>query len=211
MMTFIQKFLDKLDIYAIVLVYPNTGDTMDIGAKLRMLRGNMTLTELAKRADVDKAIVSKIETGKMTGTVECHKRLAEVFGLKLSEFYAFMEDEKPEPAELHPGNAKTDVYSEFLEILTTIPLAKKMLPTFITLKPAEEQYLEETVKKVERFIYVLEGSIDITVEGKVYHLKGPNGAEKGDSIYSTSQLRHTLKNTGPTVARALCVSSPPVL
>ncbi|HQQ06886.1 MAG TPA: XRE family transcriptional regulator [Candidatus Omnitrophota bacterium] len=211
MMIILQIFLDKFVICAIFLVYPNIGDTMDIGAKLKMLRGNMTLTELAKRADVDKAIVSKIETGKMTGTVECHRRLAEVFGLKLSEFYAFMEDEKPEPAELHPGNAKTDVYLEFLEILTTIPLAKKMLPTFVTLKPCEEQYLEETIKKVERFIYVLEGEIDITVESKTYHLKGPNGSEKGDSIYSSSQLRHTLKNSGSRVARALCVSSPPVL
>jgi mannose-6-phosphate isomerase-like protein (cupin superfamily) len=187
------------------------GDTMDIGAKLKMLRGNMTLTELAKRSDVDKAIVSKIETGKMTGTVECHRRLAEVFGLKLSEFYAFMEDEKPEPAELHPGSAKTDVYLEFLEILTTIPLAKKMLPTFITLKPGEEQYLEETIKKVERFIYVIDGDITVTVEGKAYNLKKESGVEKGDSIYSTSQLRHTIKNVGASQARALCVSSPPVL
>jgi len=184
---------------------------MDIGSKLKMLRGNMTLTELAKRSDVDKAIVSKIETGKMTGTVECHRKLAEVFGLKLSEFYAFMEDEKPEPAEFHPGSAKTDVYLSFLEILTTIPLAKKMLPTFITLKPGEEQYLEETIKKVERFIYTIEGELNVTVDNKTYSLKKDSGIEKGDSLYSTSQLRHTIKNTGPTQARAICVSSPPVL
>lgn len=184
---------------------------MDIGSKLKMLRGNMTLTELAKRADVDKAIVSKIETGKMTGTVECHRKLADVFGLKLSEFYAFMEDEKPEPAELHPGDAKTDVYLSFLEILTTIPLAKKMLPTFITLKAGEEQYLEETIKKVERFIYIIDGQIDITVDGKTYNIKKDPNIEKGDSLYSTSQLRHTLKNTGTGQARVICVSSPPVL
>jgi transcriptional regulator with XRE-family HTH domain len=184
---------------------------MDIGAKLKLLRGNMTLTELARRSDVDKAIVSKIESGKMTGTVECHRKLAEVFGLKLSEFYAFMEDEKPEPAEFREGNAKSDVYQEFLEILTTIPLAKKMLPTFIALKPGESQYLEETLKKVERFIYILNGEIDITVEGQTYHLKKDSGAEKGDSLYSASMQRHTVKNTGNTIARALCISSPPVL
>jgi transcriptional regulator with XRE-family HTH domain len=184
---------------------------MNIGDKLKLLRGNMTLTELAKRAGVDKAIVSKIETGKMTGTVECHKKLAEVFGLKLSEFYAFMEDEKPEPAEFRQANTKTDVYLEFLEILTTIPLAKKMLPTFITLKPGEAQYLEETIKKVERFLYILVGEIEITVEGKTYQLKKNPNTEKGDSLYSSSQVRHVLKNTGSDTARILCVSSPPVL
>jgi len=184
---------------------------MDIGAKLKLLRGNMTLTELAKRSDVDKAIVSKIESGKMTGTVECHRKLAEVFGLKLSEFYAYMEDEKPEPAEFHAGSAKTDVYQEFLEILTTIPLAKKMLPTFVTLKPGEEQHLEETIKKVERFIYVLSGEIDVTMEGKTYKLKKDPAIDQGDSLYSTSMQRHKIKNTGPAVARALCISAPPVL
>jgi transcriptional regulator with XRE-family HTH domain len=184
---------------------------MDIGAKLRLLRGNMTLTELARRADVDKAIVSKIESGKMTGTVECHRKLAEVFGLKLSEFYAFMEDEKSEPAEFREGKSKSDVYQEFLEILTTIPLAKKMLPTFISLKPGEQQHLEETLKKVERFIYILEGEINVTVEGKTYTLKKDGACEKGDSLYSASLQRHTLKNSGAAIACALCISSPPVL
>ncbi len=184
---------------------------MNIGAKLKLLRGNMTLTELARRSGVDKAIVSKIESEKMNGTVECHKKLAEVFGLKLSEFYAFMENEKPEPAEFHPADAKTDVYQEFLEILTTIPLAKKMLPTFITLKPGEQQYLEETLKKVERFIYLLEGEIDVTVEGNTYHLKKDTQSEKGDSLYSSSIKRHVVKNSGPAVAKLLCISSPPVL
>ncbi len=184
---------------------------MDIGAKLKLLRGNMTLTELAKRSDVDKAIVSKIESGKMQGTVECHGKLAAVFGLKLSEFYAFMENEKLEPAEFHGGDDKSDVYLNFLEILTTIPLAKKMLPTFVTLKPGESQYLEETIKKVERFIYVLDGAMEVIVEGKNYQLKKSSGSEKGDSLYSTSQMRHTLKNTSSSVTRALCISSPPVL
>ena len=184
---------------------------MDIGSKLKLLRGNMTLTELAKRSDVDKAIVSKIESGKMTGTVECHRKLAEVFGLQLSEFYAYMENELPEPAEFRAGNVKQDIYLEFLEILTTIPLAKKMLPTFISLKPGESQYLEETIKKVERFIYVLDGEMEVSMEGKTYRLKKDLHAEKGDSLYSTSLQRHTLKNTGSSVARALCISSPPVL
>jgi transcriptional regulator with XRE-family HTH domain len=204
-------FFCLLQMFVLVSVRLHQGVRMDIGAKLKLLRGNMTLTELAKRSGVDKAIVSKIESGKMTGTVECHRKLAEVFGLKLSEFYAFMEDEKPEPAEFREGKAISDVYQDFLEILTTIPLAKKMLPTFVSLKPGETQYLEETLKKVERFIYILNGEIDVIVEGKTYHLKKDGVCEKGDSLYSASLQRHTLKNTGSGVACALCISSPPVL
>ena len=184
---------------------------MDVGKKLKLLRGNMTQAELARRSGVDKAIVSKIESGKMPGTVECHKKIAEVFGLKLSELYAYLENEKPEPAEFHSGDSKTDFYQDFLEILTTVPLAKRMLPTFITLQPKEEKFLEETLKKVERFIIIIEGEIEIGIDSKVYSLKKESNSEQGDSLYSTSSARHRIKNIGDSVARALCVNSPPVL
>lgn len=184
---------------------------MELGQKLKLLRGNMTQAELAKRSGIDKAIISKIESGKMSGTIECHRKLAEVFGLKLSELYAYLEQEKPEPVEFHPANSKTDIYQNFLEILTTIPLSKKMLPTFITLKPGEEKYLVKTIKPVERFIIVMEGKVKIGLDGKAYNLKKEPDSEQGDSLYSTSSDRHTIKNSGNSVARLLCVSCPPVL
>ena len=185
---------------------------MELGDKLRLLRGNMTQAELANRSGVDKAIISKIESGKMSGTVECHSKLSEVFGLKLSELYACLEEEKPAPAEFHSGqNGKTDSYQDFLEIITSIPLSKKMLPTFITLKPQEEKFLEETLKKVERFIILIDGEVEIEIENNIYRLKRESNSQKGDSLYSRSPKRHRIKNTGNSVALALCVSAPPVL
>lgn len=184
---------------------------MELGKKLRLLRGNMTQAELSRLSGVDKAIISKIESDKMPGTIESHKRLAGVFGLKLSEFYAYLEEEKPKLVEMHSGNHKTDVYQDFLEILTTIPLAKKMLPTFITLQPKEEKFLEETHKDVERFIIIIEGEIELEIEGKVYQLKKGSNCKQGDSLYSTSPKRHRIKNIGNIAALAVCVSSPPVL
>jgi transcriptional regulator with XRE-family HTH domain len=184
---------------------------MEIGEKIKLLRRNMTQADLSQRSGIDKAIISKIENGKMRGTMDCHKKLAEVFGLKLSEFYAYLEEEKTQPAQMHRGDAKTDVYQGFLEILTNVPLSKKMLPTFITLKPGQEMFLEEIIKKVERFIYVISGNIDIEVENKTYSLKKDAGLEKGDSLYSTSSRRHQIKNTGDVEAKVLCISAPPVL
>jgi len=184
---------------------------MEKGEKFRQLRGNLTQDDLASRSGVDKAIISKIESGKMVGTVECHKKLAEVFGLKLSELYAYLENGKPDPAEVHSGKLKTDYYQDFFEILTSIPLNKRMLPTFMTLKPSEEKYLEETVKKAERFIMVLEGSIEIQIDEKTYKLTKDEKSEHGDSIYSNSSKRHRIKNIGNSTAKALCISSPPIL
>jgi len=184
---------------------------MEIGQKIRVLRGNMTQDELSQRSGIDKAIISKIENGKMPGTIESHRKLAKVFGLKLSALYAYLEEEKIDLVEFHAGNSKTDVYQNFLEIITSLPLSKKMLPTCLELKPNEERHLEETLKKAERFIIMLEGEMEVEIEEKIYKLKKDPAAEKGDSIYSNSPERHRLKNTGSSVARALCISSPPVL
>ncbi|MFC1658445.1 helix-turn-helix domain-containing protein [Candidatus Omnitrophota bacterium] len=182
-----------------------------IGEKIKLLRGYMTQEELARRVGVDKAIISKIETGKMMGSFDCHRKLAQVFGLKLSELYAYFEQEKPELVEFRPGSSKTDLYQNFLEILTSFPLSKRILPTFIKLKPGEDKFLESTLKKVDRFIIALEGEIEIDVEGNIYHLKKDPNHDKGDSLYSKSQKRHKIKNIGNSVAKALCISSPPVL
>lgn len=184
---------------------------MNIGEKLKNLRGNMSQAELSRRSGVDKAILSKIENGKMPGTVDCHKKLASCFGLKLSEFYAYLEETKIEPAKFHPSNKKTDVYQNFLEILTDIPLSKRMLPTFITLNAGEEKQLVETLKEVERFIIITEGKIKIRIEEKVYTLEKKQGQEKGDSLYSTSPKEHNIKNVGDKKACAICISCPPVL
>jgi transcriptional regulator with XRE-family HTH domain len=184
---------------------------MTQGDKFKLLRGNMTQAELAKRSDVDKAIISKIESGKMPGTVESHRKIAQVFGLKLSELYAYLEDGRPEQIEFRSGDSKTDTYQDFLEILSSLPLSKKMLPTFITLKPGEEKFLEETTRRSERFIIILEGEIEIETSGKTYKLKKLANLEKGDNIYSKSLQRHRIKNTGSRIARALCISSPPIL
>lgn len=182
-----------------------------LGKKIRFLRGNMTQEELSRRLGVDKAIISKIETGKMLGSFECHRKLAEVFGLKLSELYAYFEREKAELVEFRSGNSKTDSYQNFLEILTGFPLSKKILPTLITLKSAEEKFLEQTLKKVERFVIILQGEIEVEIENKIYRLKKESNLNKGDSLYSRSLKRHKIKNPGSSTALALCISCPPVL
>lgn len=184
---------------------------MDIGKKIKLLRGNMTQAELANASGIDKAIISKIENGHMSGTLESHQKIAKVFGLKLSEFYAYLEDQENDPAEFHSASSKTDTYQDFLEIITNIPLAKKMLPVLISIKPKEEKILEETVKNAERFIYILEGQVEILIETKTYKLKKLPQNEKGDSLYSLSNKTHKITNTGINLARLLCISAPPIL
>jgi mannose-6-phosphate isomerase-like protein (cupin superfamily) len=122
-----------------------------------------------------------------------------------------MERHEGSPVEVHPGDKKDTTYGNFLEIITSIPLSKRMLPVVMTLKKNESRFLEETMKKVEWFIMLLEGEVQVDIEGKSYRLLHREGANKGDSMYSMSSKKHILKNTGSGPAKVLCVSSPPVL
>lgn len=125
---------------------------MEINKGLKKLRGSMTQSELSKISGVDKAIISKIESGKMSGTLACHKKIAEALGLKLSEFYHCLEDGKFHTAEFCPGHEKrVGTYPDFMEVLTNLPFSKKLLPSIITLQPLERISLAETDKEVERF------------------------------------------------------------
>lgn len=184
---------------------------MVLSKKLKNLRGSMSQAELARRAGVDKAIISKIESGKMAGTVDCHKKVASALGLTLSELYAYLEEKQTGNVEFRSGLSHSDRYGDFLEILTEIPLSKKMLPTFITLKPKQTCDLEESVKDVERFIIIIEGEVQVSIDKTVYSLKKENRSSKGDSLYSRDASRHQLKNTGTQTASLLCISAPPVL
>ena len=67
-----------------------------IGARLRSLRRaqKVRLVELAKASGVDTATISRIETGKMSGTLESHIKLATALGYKLTELYAGIEEDK---------------------------------------------------------------------------------------------------------------------
>jgi len=189
----------------------NAEKDLQIGAKLKLLRGNMTQAELSHRSGIDKAIISKIESGKMAGTIDCHRKLAEVFGLKLSGLYAFLEDEEQEPAEFRPGSQQSALSQDCLQILTAIPLAKKILPAFITLKPFEERSLAESGKQGERFIIILEGEAEIEIGGGTYKLRKETEHEKGDSLYSLSAQKYRIRNTGAADAKLLIVTSPPSL
>ena len=53
----------------------------------------------------------------------------------------------------------------------------------------------------QEFVYVVEGAIELSYDGRTYRL------EKGDSAYLSSSLPHTFHGLGETVARMLAVVS----
>jgi transcriptional regulator with XRE-family HTH domain len=180
---------------------------LKIGERIRELRKGkkITLIELSARTGVAQATLSRIETGTMIGTVESHQKIAEALGTTLSELYAGVDSRLQEiqlsksPERKIEKRAKASV-----EVLTGTALKKKMLPILVRLEPGGELALEKEEPGVEKFIYVLKGECEVSIEKNAYRLR------KEESIYFDAALSHALANTSvKNPAEAFCVTSPP--
>lgn len=169
----------------------------------------MTLAELSKLSGVALATLSRIETGRMTGTLESHMAITKAFGIPLPELYRDLAAETS-LVVLH-RKTQTDgdrfVYGKgaAFEMLTAKIFAKRMMPLLLTLAPGRTTQAEESQPGVEKFLYVLAGTIDTKVGADRHRL------EAGDALYFAASLSHLWKNSGKTVARCLCITSPPAL
>ena len=183
---------------------------MDIAGRIRSLRKekNLTLRQLSQRSNVALATLSRMETGKMVGTVESHKSIAAVFNKSLSQLYSDIEkDEKA--IEHQPLKNRTDMFlhndKASYHMLTNNILSKKMMPVILKISAGGRTTTEQSSKESEKFIYVLKGSVNIMIDGKAHALK------KGETLYFNGSLPHHVKNIGKDEAQAICVITPPTL
>ena len=184
-----------------------------VGARLRQIRKaqKITLVELSKAAGVDPAVISRIETGVMTGTLECHLKLATALGVKLTELYAGIEEARTKDAVTVQGpGTGADVYvheagKSSMALLTTEVLKKKLMPVLVTIEPGGRTHQEEARVGTEKFLYVLEGSLEAKIGQQTHTLK------RGSSLYFDASLPHRLENLGSHTAKYLTVVTPPVL
>ena len=184
-----------------------------IGARLRMLRKDqqVTLVELAKASGVDAATISRIETGKMSGTLESHIQLAASLGLKVTDLYSGIEEARTKDAvTLQSPSEQKDVYvhqagKSSIAMLTTDVMRKKLMPVLVTIEPGGATQREETKVGTEKFLYVLDGAVEAKIGQETHALK------RGSSLYFDASIPHSLKNSGKTIAKCLSVVTPPVL
>ena len=184
-----------------------------IGDKLRSLRKSrkVTLVELAKSSGVDAATISRIETGRMTGTLESHVKLARGLGVKLTDLFLGIEEAQARKAVSVQGRGgRSEVYvyetgKSSMAMLTADVLQKKLMPALITIEPGGSTHKEENRVGTEKFLYVLEGELEAKVGQETHRLK------RGSSLYFDSSLPHQLKNIGHKTIRCLSVVTPPVL
>lgn len=179
----------------------------DVIHKLRKDR-KLTLLELSEKSGVALATLSRIENNKMTGTLDSHMQICKAFEINLPDLYKDLSASK-KTVELHPKSAKTDIFiydkKTSSEMLASNFMNKKMMPILIKIGKSGRTHSEETKSGVEKFIYILEGKIEVNIGENKYTMV------KGDTLYFESSFPHYFKNIGNGEARIICITSPPVL
>jgi len=184
-----------------------------IGGRLRALRKaqKIRLVELAKSSEVDAATISRIETGRMTGTLESHMRLARGLGVKLTDLYAGIEEARTKEAvAVQSTRQRTEAYVHqavkwSMTMLTSDVLQKKLMPTLLSIEPGGHTATEEAKVGTERFLYVLEGELEARVGEQTHQLK------RGSALYFDASVLHSFRNVSHRSVKCLSVVTPPVL
>ncbi len=183
---------------------------MLIGDKLQEIRKTkkITLTELSEKSGVQLATLSRIENKKMTGTIESHIAIAKALGIEIVELYKSVAHESKEieiskttdVSEVFTHNEKTS-----FEILTKNILSKKMMPTLIRIDQGGTTQQEQNAPDSEKFVFVLDGTVELTIDNKNYTLK------KNNTLYFDASLPHTFKNNSKGTVKLLCITTPVAL
>lgn len=178
-----------------------------LGNRIRDLRKSrrLTLVEVAKSTGIDQATLSRIENGKMTGTLDSHRRIAESLGIRLTELYDSVMQQIAQ-AKDKKTLQKIETFSHsggaVAELLATGLLQKRMMPVLLKLKGKGRTETEELPSFAERFVYVLKGSVEVRLE------KDTKTLLRGESLYFKASVPHSFKNRLKTETQILSVITP---
>jgi len=173
-----------------------------VGPRLRRLRLKhaYSLAKVARSVGVSVGFLSALERGQMSASVATLRRLARFYRMNI---LALFDPSESNPGRVRPGDRKVleagpGVRMELLAWGQTV-----MEPHLFRIAPAAgsgESYAHEG----EEFLYILQGSLSITVDGSEEHL-----LEEGDSFYFESSSQHSWTNPGKKEAWVLWVNTPP--
>ena len=173
------------------------------GARLKELRlqRGWTLEELACRSGLSKAFLSRLESGGRQASIAADLTLSRIFGVSLASLFESQIAVEPcvivracDAAEKYVKGLKYVSLSNAGRFYNLQPIRVKVSPT----RRGNEHYHHDG----EEWIYLLSGSLSLSLAGEIYDL------EPGDAAHFDSRLPHRLIAKGTCDAEVLLVASP---
>jgi transcriptional regulator with XRE-family HTH domain len=177
-----------------------------LGARIRAARmqRSLSLGDLASAAQVSRSLVSQIERGVATPSIETVRRLASAMSVPV--FSLFLDNQgdqsvvrASERRVVHyPGSAVTR------EILSP-NLRGRMAVLWVTFPPGEQSSLQPVRHVGEECVVIVAGTLEVIIADRTIRL------EKGDSMTFDSEAPHIFRNPTDVPVEAFVVISPPDL
>jgi len=183
---------------------------MYIGKKVKELREvqGMTLSELSEKSGVQIATLSRIENLKMTGSLESHMNIAKALNIDITQLYTNIVEEE-DKVDLKTPQSMTDFFvgsdKSSYEILTSKVFSKRMMPILLKIEPGGKTNKEQNQIGSEKFVFVLDGKIEVKVDNETFSLS------KHNTLYFNASLEHCLINKDKSTAKVICVTTPVAL
>jgi transcriptional regulator with XRE-family HTH domain len=179
----------------------NNFDITKVGSRLKSLRNdrNLSMRELALKADVAVSFISKIESGKTSPTIMTLQKILEALNVTVAEF--FTEDEKNSVSDniVFRHDDMKSLKDEERQWFFTFPAKPeiKLVMTYEEFQPYTQ------VRELERHTqdicgYIIDGELALDIPGR-----GHFTALKGDSFYIKSGVEHIAKNDNDEVLKMI--------
>jgi transcriptional regulator with XRE-family HTH domain len=184
-------------------------DKNRLGTKVKTMREtrNLSLEDLAERANLKVDGIEKIENGELIPGLTPLIKIARALGVRLGTFLDDQENigpvitRKDEEKEItrfsdkdKPNQSDLDFYS-----LAQNKSGRHMEPFMIDIFPSSEKGIKPSSHEGEEFIYVMKGEVEI-IYGKDTHV-----LKEGESIYYDSIVKHHVHSHGTEAAKILAV------
>ena len=177
-----------------------------IGKKLKAtrLRNDMTIQELATSSNVSSNMISRIERGLTTPSVEIIVRLANSFGMSINYF---VEEAEKGSTIVHTKKGQGEPIFFFEDKHQIISLTQGLRdPNFTvffdTIEPNCGSGDGGMIHSGEEFALVVEGALEFIIDDERFVL------EEGDSIVFKASLPHRWRNLHQGKTNVLWVVSP---
>ncbi len=161
---------------------------MTFGQRIKKLREDqkMALTELAEKTGQTPEFIDQVEADLLTPPVSFLLQLSNALKIDPSSFLTEQEKAHIEGKRQEGFFKRTQNYS--YRTLTPGAADKHLRAFMVTIEPRQTHKMIEYKHPGEEFIFVYKGELELTLGGKVFHLK------QGETIHFDSETKHKLRN-----------------
>jgi electron transfer flavoprotein alpha subunit len=169
------------------------------GAKVRKLREShgWSIESLAQDTGQAPEFIQQVESNEIVPPVSFLLRLSKALGVDPGTFLTYEEKASVQDQRARAFIKRTKNY--YYQTLTPGAENQHLRGFMITIEPGQDHKPVEYKHEGEEFIYVMEGSLELTLDNKKNHLK------VGESMHFNSEIPHKLKNLCNETTRCLVI------